>query len=64
MEIGKFDTRHGEKENSNSMRHLTMGFLSARLVSLYSGAGSCVFAVPMLDVGKVQASSFSKSCVI
>jgi len=40
-----------------------MGFTSAWLVSLYSSAGSGVFAVPMLDMGKVRASSFSKSCV-
>ena len=63
-EIGKFDTGDSEKENSSSMRHSTMGFISAWLVSLYSSAGSCEFAVPMLGIGKVQASSFSKSCVI
>lgn len=64
MEIGKFDTGDREKENSTSMRHLTVGFISAWLVSVHSSTGSCAFAVPMLDVGRVQASSFSKSCVI
>lgn len=64
FEIGKFDTGDEEKESSNSMRHSTMGFISAWLVSLYSSAGSCAFAVSMLDAGKVQANSFSKSCAV
>lgn len=63
MEIGKFGAKDGEKENSSSMRHSTMGFVSAWLVSPYSSAGSCAFAVPMLDVGKVQGFLFQK-CVV
>lgn len=52
-EIGKFDTGDGEKENSNSTRHSTVSFVSAWLVSLYSSADSCAFAVHLLEVGKV-----------
>lgn len=45
MEIGKFDRGYGKKENSSSVRHSTMGFVSAWLVNLYSSAGSRAFAV-------------------
>lgn len=61
-EIDKFDAKDGEKENSSSMRHSTMGFISAWLISLYSSAGSCAFVVPMVHIGKVQGFLFQKLC--
>lgn len=42
IEISKFGRGYGEKENSNIMRHSTMGFVSAWLVNLYSSAVCCM----------------------
>lgn len=42
IEISKFGRGYGEKENSNSMGHSTMGFVSAWLVNLYSSAVCCM----------------------
>lgn len=66
MEIGKFDTGGGE-ENSSSMRHPTIGFISAWLYlysALFYTQVQGAFAVFVLGVGKVRASSFSKSYVL
>lgn len=61
VEMGKFDTGNREKENSSRMRHSTMGFISAWLVSLHSSVGSVHLLRPCLTWARCKPGPFPKA---